>query len=61
LDTTPHLQMLFGGTKISNVEFMKYQQGYQIVLPIQSKIHHKLQHQTFQDDADPEDRDYNQN
>jgi len=53
--------MLFGGTKISNVEFMKYQQGYQIVLPIQSKIHHKLQHQTFQDDADPEDRDYNQN
>lgn len=39
---------------------MKCQQVYQIVLPIQSKIHHKLQHQTFQDDEDPEKEGYNQ-
>lgn len=43
--------------------FKKFQAQlvYQIVLPIQSKTHHRLQHQIFQDDADPEKGGNNQN
>jgi hypothetical protein len=52
------MQILFGDS-IALVR--RCQQVYQDVLPIQSTIRHKPEHQSFQDDEDPITKSQNRN